>query len=169
MIGLVSFGGGYAMIVPIGHEVVAQGWMTESEFTDAIAIAGMAPGPVAANSAVFVGYKVAGWAGAAISTLGIILPSLVLIILAAAFFAKLQNNGWVRSAFYGLRAVVTGLVFFGAIRFGVNSGMFGGEGTVSTLASLAIFGGALFALAKLKMHPLAVILLSSLVGIAVYT
>lgn len=167
-IGFLSFGGGYAMIPVIGHAVNVNGWMSERDFTDVIAVAGMSPGPIATNSAIFVGYHVNGIAGAIAATAGITLPSLILVILVAAFFYKMHENEWVQSAFYGLRAIVTGLILYGAIKFGLSNGLFGLHATSFTAISLAIFACALFALWRLKIHPIQVILLSGLIGVAIF-
>lgn len=167
-IGILSFGGGYAMIPVIEHAATTHGWMPQHEFADAIAVAGMSPGPVATNSAIFVGYKADGIAGAIAATAGITLPSLVVVIIVAAFFYKMQDNAWVQSAFYGLRAIITGLILYGAVKFAMNNGLFGSGLTASSVVSLLIFGGALFALWKLKIHPIRVILLSGLVGMAIF-
>lgn len=168
IVGCLSFGGGYAMIPVIGHQAVAHGWMSDQEFTDIIAVSGMSPGPAATNSAIFVGYKVSGLPGAVAATIGMTLPSLILVMAAAAFLYKVHRMRWVKSAFYGLRPVITGLVLYGAIRFGMNSGMLSGGVTSYMVVSLVIFAGALLALHRYRMHPLGVIILSGLVGAAFY-
>jgi chromate transporter len=168
MIGFVSFGGGYAMMIPIGHQVNAHQWMTEQEFTDVIAVAGMSPGPIATNSAIFVGYKVSGFPGAISAAAGMVLPSLLIVLAVAAFFYKMNQNYWVKAAFYGLRAIITGLILYGAIRFGIRNGLIGSEISVYMVVSAVFFAAALIALLKFRVHPLYVILLSGLVGIAVY-
>ncbi|MDQ8737993.1 chromate transporter [Paenibacillus sp. LHD-38] len=75
-IGIVSFGGGYAVIPLIQYEVASRGWLESAEYQETISIAGMAPGPIATNSATLVGYKTAGLGGAIMSTLGMVIPSL---------------------------------------------------------------------------------------------
>lgn len=87
-IGLVSFGGGYAILSVIEREVLSQQWMTSVDFAQAVTLAGMAPGPIATNSAVLIGYKVAGILGAAAATIGMILPSFIIIIALAVFFLR---------------------------------------------------------------------------------
>ncbi len=88
IIGTVSFGGGYAMLPVIEREVTSKGWITTTEFTDTVALAGMTPGSIASNSATIVGYKVAGIPGAIISSIAMSLPSLILILVIALFFIK---------------------------------------------------------------------------------
>lgn len=168
MIGFVSFGGGYAMIPVIKEEVVYHhGWMSPQVFTDVIAVAGMSPGPIATNTSIFVGYQVAGLPGAIISAIGMTLPSLIIILVVASFFYKVYKNKLVKSAFYGLRPIITGLIFYAAITFAVENGLVSSF-SWHTFSLLAIFAGSLFALIKLKTHPILVILVSGLVGIAFY-
>ena len=83
--------------------------MTTQQFTDAIAIAGMSPGPIAANSAILIGYSTAGITGAIVSTLGTLLPAIIIVIFVATFFSRLNHLSIVHSMFYGLRPIVTSL------------------------------------------------------------
>lgn len=168
VIGFFSFGGGYAMIPVIGHQVEAHAWMPVSEYADIIAVAGMSPGPIATNSAIFVGYRVDGLAGAIAAAVGMTLPSLVIILAAAAFFYKMHRNRWVKAAFYGLRPVVAGLILYGAIRLAAGNGMLSGRFNWTIGMSFLFFGLALLALTKYKMHPFHVIVLSGLAGAAIY-
>jgi len=167
-IGFISFGGGYAMIPIIQLEVVSHHWLTEEAFTDAVALAGMAPGPIATNTATLIGYKTAGVPGAIMSTAGIVLPSLILMILITAIFYKIYRNKWVRSSFYGLRPIITGLIIYAAIHFG-----FSGEGlsnlTWKTFVGLLITGGVIIGVMKYKMHPMLVILVSGLLGVVFFS
>ncbi|MFD1957167.1 chromate transporter [Paenibacillus thailandensis] len=166
-IGLLAFGGGYSVIAMIRHEATARGWLSDADFQNTVSIAGMAPGPVATNSATLVGYETAGIGGAVAATLGIVLPSLLLMIGAAAFLYRIHDSVWVKSSMYGLRPIVTGLILYAAIHFGLTGN---GEPFVSwtTFATLAISGGALLALFKYKLHPLAVIAASGVAGIVLF-
>lgn len=166
MIGFASFGGGYAMIPVIEVEVVKHGWMSTQQFTDIIAVAGMSPGPIATNSAIIVGYKTAGLAGATASAVGMTLPSLLIILLVASFFYKFNQTKLVKSAFYGLRPIITGLIIYAAIRFAISNQVIG---TMSwqTLSLMLIFAVSLLALRK-RMHPILVIALSGLAGIVCF-
>src|SRR5690606_2920713 len=121
-IGSVSFGGGYAVIPLIQYEIESRGWLTGNEFQETVALAGMAPGPIATNSATLVGFKTAGMAGAIVTTLGMLLPSLIAVILLALLFSRQSRSRWFRSTLYGLRPVVTGLIAYAAIHFGFLSG-----------------------------------------------
>lgn len=167
-IGLVSFGGGYAIIPVIEAEVVKYGWMSTQTFTDIIAIAGMSPGPIATNAAIFVGYQMAGIAGAAVSALAMVMPSLLLVLLVALFFYKLNHNRIVQSAFYGLRSVVIGLIVFAAIKFALPTGSMNLI-SLHTFSLLAIFVFSLFSLIKRNAHPAYVIVVAGLIGMAFYS
>lgn len=172
MIGAVSFGGGYSMIPVIEHEVVHNHcWMTQKTFTEGIAVAGMSPGPIATNSAIFIGYKTAGIPGATVSALGTVLPSLILIIAAAALFYRFQKSGHMRQGFYGLRPIITGLIFYAAISFAVINRIIPTSVTslnFETLGLVLIFAASLFALIRYRMHPLVVIILSAVTGVVFY-
>lgn len=166
--GLVSFGGGYAIVPVIEAEVVKYGWMSTQKFTDIIAIAGMSPGPIATNTAIFIGYQMSGIVGAAVSALAMVLPSLLLVILVALFFYKLNHNRIVQSAFYGLRPVVIGLIVFAAIKFSLSTGVVAAF-SLHTLSLIAIFVISLFLLIKRNAHPAYVIVMAGLIGMAFYS
>lgn len=167
LIGSVSFGGGYAMIPVIEIEVSNNGWMTTQEFTDVIAIAGMSPGPIATNSAIFVGYQTAGILGAISSSLGMVLPSLIIVLVISSFFKKINHHKLVKSSFYGLRPVITGLIIYAAISFAISNHLVGSL-SWHTFSTFIIYLVALLCLVYLKMHPLLVIFASGIVGIIIF-
>ena len=110
-IGAFTFGGGYAMIPIIQREVVEnKKWVTDDDILNVIAIAESTPGPIAINSATFIGYKVAGVLGATFATLGVVIPSFVIISVIAYFLNKFSEIKAVQYAFYGIRAGVLALV-----------------------------------------------------------
>lgn len=110
-IGAFTFGGGYAMIPLIQHEVInRRGWLSEQEFIELLTIAQTAPGPISLNTAVFVGYKFRRYAGALAAVAGVVLPSFVIILLIAMFFAGIRDNVWVDAAFKGMRPAVVALI-----------------------------------------------------------
>ena len=92
MIGAVSFGGGYGMIALIRQEVLSRGWLTEAELMDRIAVAESTPGPIAVNIATFVGSSEGGILGALLATLGVVLPSFIVILIVAKFYLKFKNS-----------------------------------------------------------------------------
>jgi chromate transporter len=126
------------------------------------------PGPIATNTAVFVGYKTAGLVGAIVSILAISLPSLFLIIIVAMFFYKMRRHPMIQSAFYGLRPVIVGLILYAAIRFAINNEVIGGENWVDGIGVLIILSASAILLFT-KTHPVFVILLSGIVGVIVYS
>ncbi|PAD78751.1 chromate transporter [Paenibacillus campinasensis] len=166
-IGSISFGGGYAVLTLIQREVEARGWASPSEFQEIVALAGMAPGSIATNAATLIGYAEAGIAGAVLATIGVILPSLVIVVAVTAFFFRLNSNEWFKSSFYGLRPIVTGLIIYAAIHFGL-----GGRSepwiSWSTAGTLLITAGCLALVIKYKLHPFAVIVLSAAAGIVLF-
>lgn len=110
-IGLFTFGGGYAMIPLIEREVIERrGWIAKGEFLELLTVAQSAPGPIALNTAVFVGYKVRGYLGAFASVLGVVIPSFVVILLVAIFFANIRENRVVDAAFKAMRPAVVALI-----------------------------------------------------------
>ena len=110
-IGLFSFGGGFAMIPLIQREVIEKnGWIDEKDFLDMLVLAQSTPGPIAVNTSVFVGYKVAGTPGAVMATLGTVLPSFIVILLLALFFAEVRDNRYVDAAFRAMRPAVVALI-----------------------------------------------------------
>ena len=110
-IGAFTFGGGYAMIPLIQHEVInKRKWLSEREFSDLLTLAQAAPGPISLNTAVFVGYKQRKYLGSLAAILGVVLPSFVIILLVAMFFANVRHNHWVDAAFKGMRPAVVALI-----------------------------------------------------------
>ena len=110
-IGLFNFGGGYAMIPQIKEIVIEKKkWMTEEEILDVIAIAESTPGPIAINSATYIGYKQNKILGSIFATLGVVLPSFMIIFLISLFFDKFLENELVASAFVGIKCAVAFLI-----------------------------------------------------------
>ena len=110
-IGTFTLGGGYAMIPLIQKEVVdRKGWLQEDEFVDMLAIAQSSPGPIALNTAIFVGYKAGGNRGVVFSSLGTILPSFIIILAIAMMFTDFKDNPGVERVFKGIRPAVVALI-----------------------------------------------------------
>ena len=110
-IGAFTFGGGYAMIPLIQHEVIVRRrWLDDTTFSDLLTLAQAAPGPISLNTAVFVGYKQRGYGGALAAVLGVVLPSFFIILAVALFFAGMRDNVWVDAAFRGMRPAVVALI-----------------------------------------------------------
>lgn len=166
-IGLVSFGGGYAMIPLIQSEVESHGWLNTNQFNDLISLSAMAPGPIAANSATMVGYKVSDIPGAVIACTAVILPSLLLIIVISRLFARFQTHPVVISALYGLRSVIVGIIIFAAYKFAAGSGIIGGAGVID-IKSIVIMAVAFLLMLKTRTHPILIIIVSGAAGILLF-
>ena len=109
-IGAFSFGGGYGMIPLIRDQVLSHGWMTEEELLNRIAVSESTPGPIAVNVATFVGASQAGVPGALVATVGVVLPSFLIILLIAALIGNLLKYAGVKAFLGGVRPVVVGLI-----------------------------------------------------------
>ena len=116
-VGLFTFGGGYAMIALIENACVERkAWITHDEMTDVTVIAESTPGPIAINCATYVGYKKKGFAGAVVATLGIVLPSFLIIFLISMFLDNFLDIRWVALAFLGIRIAVGILILDAAVK-----------------------------------------------------
>lgn len=157
-VGLFTFGGGYAMIPLFEKEIVEKyRWLSMDEFADIMAIAEMTPGPFAINTATFVGYKTAKFLGAAVSTLGMVLPSFIVILAIAALFLNFQNNPVVRSAFNALRPAIVGLIIVAALRLGGVAIKGFGSILVMLLVVTSVY--------IFKVNPILVLLAAAVAGI----
>ena len=117
-IGAFTFGGGYAMLSLIEDACVTRhGWMTHEEMADMLAIAESTPGPISINCATHIGYRQAGLLGAAMATLGVVLPSFVIILLIANFFDTILEVPIIHAAFRGIRVAVALLILRVGIKF----------------------------------------------------
>ena len=116
-IGLFTFGGGYAMIAIIERELVEKKkWIGHEEFLDVVAIAESTPGPLAINSATYIGYKVCGFFGSLFATLGVVLPSFIIIFAISLFFDEFMKFQLVQYAFRGIQACVVFLILSAGIK-----------------------------------------------------
>lgn len=116
-IGLFTFGGGYAMIAIIERELVEKKkWLEHEEFMDVVGIAESTPGPIAINSATYIGYKVGGVLGSVFATLGVVFPSLIIIFVISLFFDKFLSLKWVGYCFHGIQACVAFLILNAGIK-----------------------------------------------------
>ncbi|KGG79851.1 chromate transporter [Caloranaerobacter azorensis H53214] len=160
-IGVFSFGGGYAMLPLIQEEVITKnGWINLKEFVDILAISQMTPGPIAINSATFLGYKIGGVLGAVVSTLAVITPSLVIILLIAHFLRKFKESKYVDWFFKGLRPVIIGLIASAAILVAKN--------TIIDIKSLIITLAIFYLVTYKKLHPILCIVIAGGLGVIMY-
>lgn len=166
-IGALSFGGGYAAMPLIQQQVVTlHGWLSLSEFTDLITISQMTPGPIAINSATFVGTRVGGFWGALCATTGCVLPSCLLVSLLAWAYLKYGHLSIIQDVLSSLRPAVIAMI--ASAGFSILISILWPQG-LSSLAALAqnvnlrgflIFLGALVLLIRLRMNPILVMVLS---------
>ena len=165
-IGFFGFGGGYAMLSLIQNEVVVQNqWMTNAQFTDIVAISQMTPGPIAINSATYIGYTVAGFWGSVVATTAVCLPALTLMILITRFFLQLRDNRYVKGAIAGMKPIVVGMIGAAALLL-----MFPKSADGASFIdgwSWALFAAAMAASLK-KVNPILLIVLGAMAGVAIY-
>lgn len=188
-IGLFGFGGGYAMLSLVEKAVVNPGWISETMFTDIVAISQMTPGPIGINSATYIGYvapsavdpslNTVGWGilGSLLATLAVVIPSFLLVLYSAHFIRKHSESGAVKAVFSGLRPVIVGLIASAAIML-MNNANFNPMGVNWQLwANIAIcviaFCLAYFPIKiknkRIRMHPIMIIVIAGLTGFILYS
>ncbi|MBO5925952.1 MAG: chromate transporter [Clostridia bacterium] len=177
-IGAVSFGGGYAMIPLVREEVLLHNWLTEEGFVNFIAVAESTPGPIAINMATFIGSSNAGFLGAICATLGVILPSFIIILLIASLLKNFLKLEGVQAVLKGIHPVITALIISTGLTM-LLSALFSIKNIESTfsfdykaLVILALLVLASYLYKKLlKKKPSAIILIiiSAILGIIFYS
>lgn len=173
-VGLLSIGGGYAAIPIIQSQVVDKlGWLTMTEFIDLITIAEMTPGPLAINSATFVGTKIGGILGALTATAGFLIPSFCIVLLLAFLYFKFKNLTVVKKVLDGLRPAIVALIFSAGLAILILA-LWGTQGIEGGIQNVSILSAALFACsfivlrAAKKVSPIFIMLGTGLVGVIVY-
>ncbi len=160
-IGAFSFGGGYAMLPLIEEEVIhLHNWITTSEFIDILAISEMTPGPIAINSATFLGYKIAGLMGSAVATFAVTLPSFLIMTAIFLSINKFKDSPYVAWAFDGIRPVVIGLILAAAINIGMT--------TLVDIKSILIAATLFYVVAFRDLNPILAIVIAGILGIIFY-
>ena len=176
-IGAVSFGGGYGMISLIREDCLANGWLTEEELLNFIAVAESTPGPIAVNMATFVGSSQAGILGALLATLGVVLPSFFIILLIASVFTRLMKYAGVKAVVGGIKPAIVGLITATAvtmllsIAFGIKSIHGVPSVDLKALATLAIISAISIVYARVRkksFSPILLIVISGILGIVFY-
>ncbi len=172
-IGLFSIGGGYAALPLIQEQVVdVHQWLTLGEYSDLITISQMTPGPIAINTATFVGNQIAGLPGSILATFGCVLPSFIIVLILAYFYFKYKNIKLVQGILSGLRPVVVALIASAALSIFTLS-IWGEEGFSLKAEDLdfiavGLFAVSLFALRKWRVNQIVVMLCSGIVGMLLY-
>ena len=179
LIGLFTFGGGYAMIPMIQEQVVGNGWISEKALTDFIAISEATPGPFALNISTFVGNSVGGIFGAICATIGVILPSLIIIIIVAMIMKKFMKNRFVQGALVGVKPIVLALILSTTILLFIKTIFFNGnaikgdmEFDIRSLTLLIMLSGIMIIYKKTQKKSLGAIKLlglAALFGIIIFS
>ncbi|MEZ7794084.1 chromate transporter [Niallia circulans] len=155
-----TFGGGYAMIPIIEKEIVVRKkWMKMGEISDTLALAGTAPGAIAVNASIFIGYRLGGILGALVAMLGALLPTFLIVLILGSLYLYFQDNVYINAAFKGISGAVVALIGYAAIKIGKTSII---DKSTAVLSIVMIVSMILF-----NLHPIVVILLGALLGIMI--
>lgn len=177
-IGLFTFGGGYAMIPLVQETIEKYGWLTESQFAYMIGLCEVTPGPIALNMATYVGATNGGFLGGLVATIGVVVPSFIIICIIAALLSKFAKNKYVTAALKGTMAVAVALIICATLTM-INEVLLPGDITINTFSVKAnvkmiktfivILGGyvLMWIIRKKKPGPISVIAMSALIGIMV--
>ena len=158
-VGILTFGGGYAMLPMLQREVVERrGWITEDEVLDCYAIGQCTPGVIAVNTATYVGYRRRGVPGAIAATVGIVLPSLIIITIIASVLRNFADYPAVVHAFAGIRVAVAALVVQAVVKLG-RKGVKGALG-------IGIFAASLIIMTVFSISPVYIVAAAILIGVA---
>lgn len=182
-IGAFSFGGGYGMISLIREETLSHGWLTEDALLNMIAVAESTPGPIAVNMATFVGSSQGGVLGSLVATLGVVLPSFIIILLIAVVLREIMKFGGVKAFLSGIRPCVVGLILATAVTmllghvFGIsNLGALSQNGPgavdfrgIAIFCIIALVAYMARKIRKKLISPIILILLSAGLGILFYS
>lgn len=168
-IGALSFGGGYAAIPLIQEAVVAENaWMTMGEFTDLITVSQMTPGPIAINSATFIGTRVGGFVGAVIASIACVLPAIIIVTLISWVYFKYRSLAGLQAVLKTLRPAVIAMIATAGVSILLTA--FWPDGAVALVTihwrAVAIFVFCFYAVLKLKWDPVLVIVISGVINIA---
>ena len=176
-VGAFSFGGGYGMIALIRELVLSRGWLAEEELLNMIAVAESTPGPIAVNMATFVGSEQGGILGALVATLGVVLPSFIIILIIAALIQNLLKYAGIKAFLGGIRPVVIGLILSVALTMtlqqivgfsSISSPLAPDFKALIILLCLLAIGALSPKLFKKKASPILMILISAGLGVLVY-
>ena len=156
-IGCFTIGGGYAMVPVIQREIVEnKKWISEDEFLDAIALTNSLPGPLATNTATYVGYRMAGIIGAITGVLATALPSFLIILAIAILFTSIKDSLVIQNIFSGIRPAVVSLIIFAVIKLAKAIGLKSKNFIISL--------GTLFGIIFLNIHPIVAVIISGVLG-----
>lgn len=171
-IGLFAIGGGLATIPFLQKLIQKTGWATPQDLVDMIAISESTPGPIGVNMATYVGFQTAGIGGAVIATLGLVTPSVIVIVIIAHYFMRFAEEPLVKAGFYGLRPAVTGLIAAAGFEVARVS-LFNLQRYLDTrkildifdLKAIVLFGILMYVTNKYKKHPIIYIIAAGVIGV----
>ena len=171
--GLFAFGGAYGAVPLFRDAVVSNGWMTEEMFTNVVAISESTPGPIMLNMATYVGNVKAGVLGAAAATLGVVLPSFIIILLVTAFLRSWLKKRQVQNVLQGIRPCIMGVILATGTYMALSAVLSGTDHTVDIIAAaIMVISAALFIGFKKvtgkEISPIAVIAVSAVLGAVMY-
>ena len=159
-VGIMTFGGGYAMLPILQREIVEKnGWATDEELADYFAIGQCTPGVIAVNTATFIGQKTAGTLGGILATLGVVFPSVVIISLLAGVIQKFSDLEIVKNAFAGIRVCVCVLIFNSVLKLW--------KAAITDKITLVIFALVMIAATRTNLSPVVFVIIAAIVGIAI--
>ncbi|WP_427171132.1 chromate transporter [Fusobacterium nucleatum] len=161
-VGLFSFGGGYAILPLMQHEVVdVNKWISFKEFMDIVAVSQITPGPISINLATHVGYRIGGTIGSTIATISVVLPSIIIMVIIVIFLKKFSKLPVVQRVFKSLRVTVVGLILAAGIALFVKENFVDYKSYI--IFALVLIGGLIF-----KIGSITLIILSGLAGVILY-
>ena len=187
-IGIFGFGGGYAMLSLVEKAVVTPGWISETMFTDIVAISQMTPGPIGINSATYIGFVApgsvnpelqgVGWGllGSVVATLAVVVPSFLLVLYSSHFIRRHSESGAIKAVFSGLRPVVVGLIASAAIML-MNAANFNPNGiswqlwaniAICAVSFCLVYWPIKIGAKSIRLHPIFIICVMGLVGFLLY-
>lgn len=177
-IGALTFGGGYAMIPFVREQVLLHGWLTEEELLNMIAVSESTPGPIAVNMATFVGSNEAGILGSACATLGVILPSFIIILIISSLLKNFLKYNGVKAFLSGVRPSVVSLILgtaitlFLSVLLGIGNGEFSLNIDIKGIIIFTLIVGASYIFKKIKgkkPSPIIMIAISACLGMILYS
>lgn len=161
-VGLFSFGGGYAILPLMQHEVVdVNKWISFKEFMDIVAVSQITPGPISINLATHVGYRIGGTIGSTIATISVVLPSIIIMVIIVIFLKKFSKLPVVQRVFKSLRVTVVGLILAAGIALFVKENFVDYKSYI--IFASVLIGGLIF-----KIGSITLIILSGLAGVILY-
>ena len=169
LVGLLSFGGAYAAIPLIQDAIVGRGWISSNEFFNMIAVAESTPGPIAVNTATYVGFQLEGLLGAAVATLGLCTPAFILAVLISSFLRTEKGKRFMKRILKGIKPIVIGLIFSAAWIVGKDSLFDGSTATAGiNVLSILLAVGAFVWMRKCKWSPIWMIAFAAVFGIILF-